>query len=69
MPWCATNGPSYISEISDIHHMNYFQKLEVISRDFVISVQQVKNEKIIETSATQALIFITEAQHVVTMKN
>ena len=42
-----------VSEIFVLHHMSYIKNLELISHDFVISVQQVKNEKILETSAMQ----------------
>ena len=45
-----------------IHHMSYIGNLKVILSDFVISVQQIKNEKVVETSATQVLILINEAQ-------
>ena len=43
--------------------MSYIGNLEVIS------VQQVKNEKILETSAMQALILINKAQRDNTIEN
>ena len=48
--------------------MSYIRNLKVILCGFVISVQRVRNEKLLETSATQALIFIDEAQRDITME-
>ena len=48
--------------------MSYIANLEVILRDFVISVQQLKNEKILETFAMQALILIYEVQRDIDME-
>ena len=45
-------------EISDVHYLSYMRNLEVISREFVISVQQRKNEKIMKLLGMQALILI-----------
>ena len=46
-----------------MHHLIYIGNLEVIVPDFVILVQHQKEEKILETSATQALILINETRH------
>ena len=48
--------------------MSYVANLEVILRDFVISVQQLKNEKILETFAMQTLILIYEVQRDIDME-
>ena len=48
--------------------MSYIGNLEVILRDFLILVQQVKNEKVLETSARLVLILINEAQRDITME-
>ena len=47
--------------------MSYIGNLELMSRDFVIITQQVKNEKMLETSSTQALFLTNEAQRDITM--